>query len=56
MNGWGDPAKLLWIRVRPTGRALTEWKRLPEQSKASYEAVKNALRKHFETESKQDLY
>ncbi len=53
VNGWDDPAKLLWIRVRPTGRALTEWKQLPELSKASYEVVKNVLRKRFEPESKQ---
>ncbi len=41
---WDDPTKLLWITVRLTARTQTAWKRLPEALKASYEAVKNALR------------
>lgn len=28
VNGWDNPSKLLWLRVRLTDRAKTEWKRL----------------------------
>ncbi len=56
VNGWDDATKLLWIRVRLTGRAQIAWKRLPTDAKGTYEAAKAALRKHFEPDSKRDLY
>ena len=56
VNWWDDAAKLLWLRVRPTGRAQTALKRLPEATKVSYEATAEALTQRFEPASKRELY
>ncbi len=39
-----------------TATGAVQRKRVQEASNASYEAVKNALRKRFEPESQRDLY
>ena len=56
VNGWDDPAKLLWLRARLTKRAQTAWKRLSEEARATYEGAKEALCNRFEPESKRELY
>lgn len=56
VNGWDDATKLLWLRVRLTGRAQTAWKRLSTEAKSTYEGAKGALRKRFEPDSKRELY
>ena len=40
VNGWDDAAKLLWLRVRLTGRAQTAWKRLSTEAKSTYDGAK----------------
>ena len=56
INRWDDAAKLLWLRVRLTGRAQTAYKQLSEEARASYGACKAALRERFEPASKKELY
>ena len=56
VNGWDDPAKLLWLRVRLTGRAQTALKRLPAATRESYADARRALEERFEPASKRDLY
>ena len=55
-NGWEEPSKLLWLRVRLTGRAQTAYKQLSEDTRASYNECKKGLRKRFEPACKRDLY
>lgn len=56
INEWGNEAKLLWLRVRLTGRAQTAYKQLSETARASYADCKKALRERYEPESKKELY
>ena len=56
VNGWNDADKLLWLRVRLTGRAQTAFKRLPEAKKATYRATAAALSDRFEPASKRELH
>ena len=56
VNKWDGAAKLLWIRVRLTGRAQTAFKQLPEEARASYAECKKALRERFEPASEKELY
>ena len=56
VNEWDDAAKLLWLRVRLTGRAQTAFKRLSEATKASYRATSAALKQRFDPESKRELH
>ncbi len=56
VNGWDDPAKLLWLPVRLTGKAQTAWRRLLPEVKQDFQAAKEALQKRFEPESKRQLY
>ena len=44
VNGWDDAEKLKWLRVRLTGRAQKALHRLPEASRATYEATLTALK------------
>ena len=56
VNGWDDATKLLWLRVRLTGRAQTAWKRLSTEAKSTYDGAKDALRKRFEPDSKREIH
>lgn len=56
VNGWDDAAKILWMRVRLTGKAQTALKRLPTAARESYAEARKALEKRFEPASKRDLY
>ena len=38
VNKWDNAAKLLWIRVRMTGRAQTAFKQLSEETRSEYPA------------------
>ena len=49
-------AKLLWLRVRLTGRAQTAFKQLAGEARATYDNCKVALRERFEPASKKELY
>ena len=56
VNGWDDAEKLKWLRVRLTGRAQKALHRLPEASRATYEAALTALKARFEPDSRQARY
>ena len=56
VNKWDDDAKLLWLRVRLTGRAQTAFKQLSEEARGVYTDCKKALRERFEPASKKELY
>ena len=56
VNDWDDPAKLLWLQVRLTGKAQTAWNRLRDEDKQDYARAKLALRNRFESDSRRDLY
>jgi len=56
VNEWNDEAKLLWLRVRLTGRAQTAFKRLSDATKASYRDTLAALKERFDPESKRELH
>ena len=56
VNKWDGAAKLLWLRVRLTGRAQTAFKQLAEEARATYDNCKVALRERFEPASKKELY
>ena len=56
VNGWDEAAKLLWLRVRLTGRAQTAFKQLSETTRASYTECIKGLQERFEPACKKDLY
>ena len=56
VNKWDGPAKLLWIRVRLTGRAQTAFKQLSEEARATYADCIKALQERFEPATKKELY
>ena len=56
VNKWDGAAKLLWLRVRLTGRAQTAFKQLSEEARAAYAECKKALWERFEPASKKELY
>jgi len=56
VNKWNDDAKMLWLRVRLTGRAQTAYKQLPEEARADYKKCIKGLQERFEPESKKELY
>ena len=43
VNSWDGEQKLLWLKVRMTGRAQTAFKKLPDDAKWSFEAAVKAL-------------
>ena len=56
VNKWDKAAKLLWLRVRMTGRAQTAYKQLSDETRADYDACVQGLRERFEPETKKELY
>ena len=56
INKWEDGQKLLWIRVRMTGRAQRTYKNLSEEAKGRYGLCKKGLRERFKPASKKELY
>ena len=55
VNKWTDDDKLLWLRVRLTGRHSGTWSTVSREPR-SYTTVKKALQERFELESKRMLY
>lgn len=56
VNGWEAPEKLLWLKVRLTGRAQSAFKRFSEEVRQDYDRAVEALTRRFEPESKRQLY
>ena len=55
-NKWTAEQKLLWLKVRLTGRPQRAFKQLSEAAQGDYEEAVKALRERFEPESKSVLY
>jgi len=47
INGWSDEDKILWLRVRLTGKAHVAYTRLSHETQQSYTTTKEALRERF---------
>ena len=56
VNEWSDQDKLLWIRVRLTGKAHVAYTRLSHETQQAYATMKKALCERFELPSKRQLY
>ena len=56
VNMWTDDKKLLWMRVRLTGKAHVALARQLHETQQTYAAVKEALCKCFEPAGKHKLY
>jgi len=56
INGWSDEDKILWLRVRLTGKAHVAYTQLSHETQQSYTTTKEALRKCFEPSSKRQFY
>ena len=56
VNGWKEPEKILWLRVRLVGRAATVLMRVPDGARESYEDCMGALKKRFDPSSRCELY
>ncbi len=56
VNAWNEEAKLLWLKVRLTGRAQTAFKRLPQTTRESYANASTALKERFEPASRRELH
>ena len=56
VNRWDDDAKLLWLKVRLTGRAQKAFKRLPQATQGNYQRTMEALKERFEPGSKRELH
>ena len=50
VNEWTSAQKLLWLKVRLTGRAQASFQHLPEDSRATFDATRKALKEQFELE------
>ena len=56
VNDWDAENKLKWLKVRLTGRAQITFQRLPEASRASFEAASKALQERFEPTTQKTRY
>ena len=56
INGWNDEQKLIWLKVRLTGRALLVYKKFSVTARASFKNAVVASAERFELESRRDLY
>ena len=56
VNGWNDGEKLLWLRVRLTGKAHVAFTQMAHEIQQSYATAKEALLERFDPPSKQQLY
>ena len=56
INHWNDEQKLMWLKVRLTGRALMAYKKFPTTARDSFKHAVKALQERFEPESRRDLY
>lgn len=51
VNGWKEPEKLLWLRVRLVGRAATAFNRVPNGAWESYGDCMEALKERINPSS-----
>ena len=56
INKWSDGEKLLWLKVRLTGKAHLAFDQLARESQESYVIARKALQERFKPESKRMLY
>ena len=56
VNKWTDEDKVLWLRVRLTGKAHLAFTRLGNEVQQLYTRAKAELRDRFEPSSKKELY
>ena len=56
INHWNSEQKLMWLKVRLTGRALMAYKKFPTTTRGSYKNAIKALQERFEPKCRQDLY
>ena len=56
INGWNDEQKLIWLKVRLTGRTLLAYKKFSATAHVSFKNAVVALAERFEPESRRDLY
>ena len=56
VNRWDDDAKLVFLKVRLTGRAQTIFQRLPATETDSFDHAVRALQERFKPASKRELY
>ena len=56
INYWNDEQKLMWLKVRLTGRALMAYKKFPTTARDSFKNAVKALQERFEPESRRNLY
>ena len=55
INGWNDERKLIWLKVRLTGRALLAYKKFPVTACTTFKNAVVALAGRFDPESRRDL-
>ena len=56
VNAWTEQNKLLWLKIRLTGRAQTAFQRLSPEARGNYTEAKKGLMEPFEPASRRDLY
>ena len=56
VNEWNNAKKLLWLKARLTGRAQLALQHLPEETRESYDGVKQAMQDRFEPPSRKGRY
>ena len=56
VNSWKGDQKIVWLRARLTGIALSTYKNLPEEVRGEFDATTEALKARFEPASRQELY
>ena len=56
VNKWSDGEKLLWLKVRLTGKVHVAFNQLAHETKESYVTARKALQERFKPESKCMLY
>ena len=56
INGWNNEQKLIWLKVRLTGRALLAYKKSPVTTRTTFKNAVVALAGRFDSESRRDLY
>jgi len=56
VNGWNNDDKLLWLKVRLTGKAHVAFTQLAHETQQSYATAKKAIIECFDPPSKQQFY
>ena len=56
INKWDAAAKLQWLKISLTGRALASFQRLSPQSIADYKTAKETLQERFEPSCRRERY